>query len=213
VTIHCTHLKFTQARLPAGNGIGGTAIALAYSRAEAAMTEPVQGPAQTSDVLFAEVYERLKAMAAHNLAAGGRHTPTLDTTVLVHELYLRMSANPRLSFEHPAQFFSYAARAMRHLLTDRARAHMSLRAGGHWMRLTLTTHNEPLVLESAEKVVALDAALDRLAAEDQRAAQVIELRYFAGLSAEQTAQALGISKRTADRDWSFAMAFLEAALA
>ena len=175
------------------------------------MSELQQDAPQSSDALFAEVYQRLKAMAARNLSSIGRST-TLDTTVLVHELYLRMSANRDLTFAHPSQFFSYAARAMRHLLTDRARSHMSLRAGAGWEQLTLTNRNESLVLESAEQVIALDDALNRIAAVDERAAQVIELRYFAGLTSSQAAEALAISKRTADRDWTFALAFLKAEL-
>lgn len=98
---------------------------------------------------------------------------------------------------------------MRHLLLDLAEAHRSQRAGGQWLQVTLTARNEALVLESAEQVIALDRALDRLARVDARAARVIELRYFAGLTSEQAAEALAISKRTADRDWTFALSFLK----
>ncbi|MFI4969170.1 MAG: ECF-type sigma factor [Lysobacterales bacterium] len=169
------------------------------------------GPAKSSDVLFGEVYERLKQMAGRRLAAGGRSV-TLDTTVLVHELYLRVNAQGDLAFAHPGQFFAYAARAMRHLLTDRARSRASMRAGGDWVQITLTAHDESFALESAEQAIALDAALCRLTEIDERAAQVVELRYFAGLTSDQVANALDISKRTADRDWSFATAFLKADL-
>ncbi|MGA8277889.1 MAG: ECF-type sigma factor [Rhodanobacteraceae bacterium] len=160
------------------------------------------------DALFAAVYDRLKVMAGRQLGAGGR-SATLDTTVLVHELYLRINARNDLSFSHPGQFFAYAARAMRHLLTDRARRHMSQRAGGNWMQITLTASSESFALDSAEQAIALDTALDRLAAIDKRAARVVELRYFAGLSAEQAAEALGVARRTVDRDWTFALAFLK----
>lgn len=162
---------------------------------------------RATDALFAEVYARLKSMAARHLA--GARGASMDTTVLVHELYLRMSANRELAFSHPAQFFCYAAQAMRHLLLDLAEAHRSQRAGGQWLQVTLTARNEALVLESAEQVIALDRALDRLARVDARAARVIELRYFAGLTSEQAAEALAISKRTADRDWTFALSFLK----
>jgi len=164
-----------------------------------------------ADELFAEVYARLKAMAARQVAAA--YGMAMDPTVLVHELYLRMSANRELTFSHPAQFFCYAAHAMRHLLLDLAHAHRSQRAGGQWLQVTLTARNESFVLESAEQVIALDRALNRLAENDARAARVIELRYFAGLTSEQAASALGISKRTADRDWIFALAFLKTDLA
>jgi RNA polymerase sigma factor (TIGR02999 family) len=167
--------------------------------------------AQSAQAIFAEVYARLKAMAVHHLAAVGPAS-RVDPTVLVHELFLRMDAQGELAFEHPSQFFSYAAQAMRHLLLDLARAHRSQRAGGLWQHVTLTASNETLVLESADQVIALDRALDGLAGIDERAARVIELRYFAGLTSEQAAEALGISKRTADRDWTFALAFLKSDL-
>jgi RNA polymerase sigma factor (TIGR02999 family) len=160
--------------------------------------------------LQTEVYDRLKAMASRRLA--GAPGATLDTTALVHELYLRLDTDRSLKFEHAAQFFSYAARAMRHLLIDRARSRLRLRAGGEWQRVTLSEIDAPLVLESAGQVLDLDAALTRLAAIDARAAEVIELRYFAGLSAEQVAATLAISKRTCDRDWAFAIAFLRTEL-
>lgn len=172
------------------------------------MSDPSPATAQTPDALFTAVYERLKLMAGRRLQGGGR-SATLNTTVLVHELYLRMNARGDLSFTHPGQFFAYAARAMRHLLTDRARAHMSLRAGGDWLQLTLTASDESLALDSAEQAIALDAALNRLAEADERAARVVELRYFAGLTSEQAAEALDVAKRTADRDWAFALAFLK----
>src|SRR5690349_20381623 len=168
-------------------------------------------PAQSAQEIFAEVYARLKAMAAHHLAAVGP-AARVDPTVLVHELFLRMDAQDGLAFEHPAQFFSYAAQAMRHLLLDLARSHRSQRAGGLRQHVTLTANNETLVLESADQVIALDRALESLAEVDARAARVIELRYFAGLTSERAAEALGISKRTADRDWTFALAFLKSEL-
>jgi RNA polymerase sigma factor (TIGR02999 family) len=163
-------------------------------------------PAQSSDALFDAVYARLKAMAGRQLAHGPAQA-SLDTTALVHELYLRVSANRELAFNHPAQFFAYAARAMRHLLRDRARDRLRQRAGGDWQRVTLTGA-EPIAISSAEQALALDEALDRLAAADTRAAQVVELRYFAGLSLEQVAETLELARRTIDRDWRFARAFL-----
>lgn len=170
---------------------------------------PANETAQSSDTLFTAVYDRLKAMAGRQLLAAGGRSATLDTTALVHELYLRLDSQGELAFTHPGQFFSYAARAMRHFLIDRARTHMSQRAGGDWAQVTLTASNESIALDSAEQAIALDGALSRLDAMDPRAAQVVELRYFAGLTSEQTAEALGIAKRTADRDWTFAMAFLK----
>lgn len=173
-------------------------------------TDPAATDALDADTMFAEVYQRLKAMASRQLAAREHHT--LDTTALVHELYLRVSANPQLAFEQPAQFFAYAARAMRHLLCDRARDRLRQCAGGGWSSVTLDGEDLRLAIDSAEEALALDAALTRLADIDLRAARTVELRYFAGLSLQQVADALGLARTTIDRDWRFARAFLHAQL-
>jgi len=165
------------------------------------------GAPQGADALFDAVYERLKAMASRQLAGHARDT--LDTTALVHELYLRVGAQRELAFEHPGQFFAYAARAMRNLLINRARDRLSQRAGGEWVRITLTDGDERLALDTAEHVLNLERALARLEQNDARAARVVELRYFAGLSLEQVAESLQVARRTIDRDWSFARAFLK----
>jgi RNA polymerase sigma factor (sigma-70 family) len=191
---------------------------------------------RSSDQMFVEVYERLKAMASRSLS--GARGGTLNTTALVHELYLRIGNEHAFKFEHTGQFFSYAARAIRHLLIDRARARLSQRAGGQWQRLPLDASDEPPaeentdpatptpetprlafepenleeIFESAEQLLELDDALRALAKLDARAAEVVELRCFAGLTAEQAAEALAIGKRTCDRDWTFALSFLRAEL-
>ena len=162
------------------------------------------------DALFAEVYSRLKLLARRRLGGGGHHT--LDTTALVHELYLRIGDNPSLKFAEPTQFLAYAARAIRHLLSDRARARLRQRAGGAWVSVTLNGDELRLSIDSAEQAVAIEAALARLERTDARAARVVELRYFAGLSLEQAAEALGVARRTVDRDWEFARAFLHVEL-
>ncbi len=169
---------------------------------------PAAAP-EAFDALFATVYDRLKAMAGKRLAAqsGG----SLQTTALVHELYLRMQDGDK-RFPHPAQFFAYASRAMRHLLADRARDRLRLRAGGDWQPVTLSGVDSQLAIDSAEKALALENALSRLQAQDPRAACVVELLYFGGLTLEQTAAALDLTRRTIDRDWRFARAFLKAEL-
>ena len=160
-----------------------------------------------TDALFAEVYGRLKAMAGKRLSQGERGT--LDTTALVHDLYLRIGSHRALTFAHPNQFLTYAARAMRHLLADRARDRLRLRAGGDWVRTTLTGSDHRLAIDSAEQAVALEEALQRLADSDARAAQIVELTWFAGLSQDQIAETLGIARSTVARDWRFARAFLK----
>ncbi len=165
--------------------------------------------ARDVDALFSEVYARLKAMASRRTAASGS---TLDTTALVHELYLRMQHGDGLRFEAPAQFFGYAAQAMRHLLANRARDRLRLRAGGDWARVTLDAHDERLAVESAQEAIGLEESLQALEQSNARAARVIELRYFAGLPVEQVADLLGVDRRTVHRDWRFARAFLNARL-
>lgn len=169
-------------------------------------SEPV-----ASAVSFEAVYDRLKAMASRQLANRGHHT--LDTTALVHEAWLRFAANRNLSFAHSAQFFAYAARAMRHILIDRARARLRHKAGGEWVRVNITANADALsAIDSAEQVLELDSALALLEKADARAAKVVELRYFAGLSADQIAEVLQVTRRTIDRDWRYASAFLHAAI-
>jgi RNA polymerase sigma factor (TIGR02999 family) len=162
------------------------------------------------DALFAAVYDRLKAVAGRRLAA--HPGASLQTTALVHEVYLRMHGASDLAFRHPSQFFTYAARAMRHLLSDRARDRLRIRAGGGWLRVTLTGVDQHVAIDSAEQAIALESAMLKLESEDVRAAQVVELLYFAGLTLEQTADILGLTRRTIDRDWRFARAFLKSEL-
>ena len=163
---------------------------------------------ERTSALFAQVYDRLKAMASRQLRAG---RDSMNTTAVVHELYLRFGGRP-LAFAEQGQFLAYAARAMRHLLLDRARNRMRLHAGGGWHPTELSGNDERLEVENAEVALALDAAIAKLEQVDARAAKVVELRYFAGLSLEQTADALGLGRRTVDRDWQFARAFLHAEL-
>ena len=162
-----------------------------------------------TDEMFGQVYDRLKAMAGRQLGAGMH---TLDATALVHELYLRIGADRDLVFAHPNQFFTYAARAMRHLLADRARGRLRQRAGGEWVRTTLTGSDWRLALDSAEQALELDDAMQKLEVLDARAARVVELVCFAGLEHEQAAQTLGVAARTVARDWCFARAFLKSVL-
>jgi RNA polymerase sigma factor (TIGR02999 family) len=159
-----------------------------------------------ADALFSDVYQRLKAMASRQLRA--RERGTLDTTAVVHELYLRMSGRADLGFHEQCQFFAYAARAMRHLLADRARARLRQRAGGGWTSVTLDANEDDLSIASAEEALLLEGALADLARVDPRAARIVELRYFAGLPLEQVADTLGLSRSSVVRDWRFARSFL-----
>ena len=176
------------------------------------MNEPPDSPTDTSsEALFTALYERLKRLASRQLGHGMRGT--LDTTALVHEAFLRVNHDQALSFEHQGQFFAYAASAMRCVLADRARARMRYKAGGEWIKVTLTGDRvADTALASAAEALALEEALSRLEQDDERAARVVELRYFVGLSHGQIADILGVGQRTVERDWRYARAFLRSAL-
>ena len=138
---------------------------------------------------------------------------TLGTTELVHELYVRMGNGNEKYFSDPMQFFAYAARAMRHILIDAARSRIQLKAGGDQLRVPMTDPAVGAVEIDPMHAVMLDAALCALEADDPRAAQVMELHYFAGLPVERVAEVLGVARRTVDRDWRYARAFLAAQIA
>jgi RNA polymerase sigma factor (TIGR02999 family) len=150
------------------------------------------------------VYDELRKLAAARMATESPAL-TLDATALVHEAYLRLVGDQR--FDGRGHFFAAAAEAMRRILVDRARERKSLKRGGDRRRLRL----DQLYLEAEEtpaEFLALHEALDRLAAKDARKAELVKLRFFAGLTNEQAADALGISTSTADNDWAYARAWL-----
>jgi RNA polymerase sigma factor (TIGR02999 family) len=162
----------------------------------------------SGDPLFVELYQRLKAMASRQRVRGGA-PDTLCTTELVHEAYLRMG-EAGFRGQHPAQFFAYAARAMRHILTDAIRRRRQPKRGGDQVRLLLDETAVDSVQIDSQLALQLDEALVALEHDDARAAQVVELHYFAGLNLQQVADALGVARRTVDRDWRYARAFLAA---
>jgi RNA polymerase sigma factor (TIGR02999 family) len=163
------------------------------------------GPA-AYDELFPLVYAELRRIAAREM----RHEKpgrTLQTTALVHEAYLRLLKDASLSFENRAHFLGIAARAMREILIEHARARAARKRGGGAVRLTLDDLVAPVPSPSID-VLALDEALQRLTRLDERHARVVELRYFGGLTIEQAAEVLGISRVTAFRYWTYARAWL-----
>jgi RNA polymerase sigma factor (TIGR02999 family) len=161
-----------------------------------------------TDSVFVDVYDRLKAMAGRQRLRDGSPA-TLCTTEIVHEAYLRMGeANYR--YKDDAQFFAYAARAVRHVLADAARRRIQPKRGGDLARLELSHPAAEAAHSDPHSALQLDEALQALEKEDARAAQVVELHYFAGLNLEQVAKLLGVARRTIDRDWRYARAFLAA---
>lgn len=161
--------------------------------------------------VFEQAYARLKAIAGRQIARD--RSSTLNTTELVHELYERMTRQELQAAGGPRQFFAYAANAMRNILVDRARHRLALKSGSDWIRVTVSASWQGPSYDLALDVVALNEALEKLCLDDERAAKVVELRYFGGLSAEQVAQVLGVDRRTVTRDWTYARAFLQAELA
>ena len=165
------------------------------------------GDPKAAEQLLPLVYDEMRKLAAHRVA---REAPgqTLNATALVHEAYLRLVGNgAEPQWNSRGHFFAAAAEAMRRLLVEQARRKRRLRHGGGQVRIDL----ENLDVEAergADDLLALDEALQRLSSEEPAAAEVVKLRYFAGLTAEEAAASLGISLRTANRHWAYAKAWL-----
>ena len=166
-----------------------------------------QGDPQAADQLLPVVYDELRRLAAQKLAQE-KPGQTLQPTALVHEAYLRLvGAKNAPSYRDGGHFFAAASAAMRRILIDRARRKKTQKHGGSRQRQPLDA------VASAEPdpdLLALDEALQKLAVKDPRKAQLVELRYFGGLTSEQAAEVLGISPTTGDRYWAYARAWLEA---
>ena len=169
-----------------------------------------EGPC-AAEQLLPLVYDELRRLAAQKLAQE-RPGHTLQATALVHEAYLRLVGNgAEPHFNGRGHFFAAAAQAMRNILVDSARRKRRAKHGGGRHRVTLD-EALPAPPDDADGLLALDEALTRLAAEDPEAARIVQLRYFAGLSVEEAAQALGVSRAHAYRQWTFARAWLLQAL-
>ena len=170
-----------------------------------------QGDAGASEQLLPLVYDELRKLAAQRLAQE-KPGQTLQATALVHEAYLRLvDDNPTRDWNSRGHFFAAAAEAMRRILVNRARDKRRLKRGGDRERVDLA--DVAIVDEvGAPDVLALDEALDGLAREEPACAELVKLRFFAGLNQEESAQALGVTRRTADRYWAFARAWLLQAL-
>lgn len=167
-----------------------------------------QGDPHAAEKLLPLVYDELRRLAARKLAHE-KPGQTLDATALVHEAYLRLVGDREggRRFKDQGHFFAAAAQAMRRILTDRARRKRTRKRGGGLQRQPLDTVAAPA---PDEDLLALDEALEKLAARDPEKARLVELRYFAGLTGEQAAAVLGVSPTTADRHWAYARAWLRA---
>lgn len=166
-----------------------------------------RGDPSAAAELLPLVYDELRKLAADKLAQE-QPGQTLQATALVHEAYLRLVGDgASRRWDHRGHFFAAAAKAMRRILVDVARRKRRERHGGDRNRIDLDVA-QPVAPEPREDLVALDAALTKLAVEDPQAAQLVELRHFAGLTVAEAAKALDISPRTVDRLWVYARAWL-----
>jgi len=165
-----------------------------------------QGDANAADKLLPLVYEELRKLAAHRMANEAA-SQTLQATALVHEAWMRLVGRENPKFANRAHFFAAAAEAMRRILIDNARRKRALRHGGGQQRVAF----EQAELASAsddEQLLAVNEALDKLAAQSKLEAELVKLRYFVGMTIEEAADVLGISARTADNYWAHARAWL-----
>ena len=175
------------------------------------MTAPTTPSTVSPAAPFEQVYARLRTLAQrerHRFAAGD----TYNTTALVHEVYLDICASER-DTPPPRDFFGYAARAMRNLLIDHARRCLRPKHGGDLRQVELDSAVANDVQLDASRALELDSALAKLVQADARAAEVVELHYFAGLDLPRIALLLGVSERTVNRDWRVARAWLQHELA
>ena len=164
------------------------------------------GDPHAQDELLALVYGELRQRAAGHLRRD-RQGHTLQPTALVHEAYLRLVGQRRVSWQNRGHFFALASQMMRRILVDHARAHSSDKRGGAAQKLSL--EDAPISIEpDSVDLLALDEALSKLAAIDPRKERVIELMYFAGLDQKETAAVLAVSEKTVQRDWQMAKLWL-----
>ena len=168
-----------------------------------------QGDSSAAEALFSATYQHLRRLARARLRSGGRDA-VLDTTALVHESYIRLAEGQGLQLNDRVHFLRYAARAMRSVIIDFARKKQADRRGGG--AIHISTEIPDLSGAGEEQIIRVDEALQHLAKLDQRLAQVVEMRYFAGMTESEIADALGITERTVRRDWEKARLLLAQAL-
>lgn len=157
--------------------------------------------------LMPVVYEELRKIARRHLR-NESNTGTLQTTALVHEAYLKLIDQTRINWQNRAQFFGIAAQMMRRILIDHARKRLRDKRGGKAIKLSLDDGTVDVSDERAAELVALDEALKKLAEQEPNKAKLVELRYFGGLSIEETAEVLGVGTATVIRQWRIVKAWL-----
>jgi RNA polymerase sigma factor (TIGR02999 family) len=165
-----------------------------------------RGDKEALDKLMPLVYDELRRQAARYLRRE-QAGHTLQTTALIHEAYVRLVDQHNVQWQNRAHFFGIAAQMMRRILVDHARTKKRVKRGGSDIRVSLADATTPVKGQDLD-IVALDEALQRLAKIDEQQSRVVELRFFSGLTVEETAEVMGISQATVKRDWSMAKAWL-----
>ena len=183
---------------------------------EASLTDLIQraqnGETGALQSVFEITYEELRHLARNRLQSAGR-AAALDTTGLVHECYVRFASAKRISVEDRVHFFRYAGTAMRSVIADMARGALRAKRGGGAEPISLSTTISESTSAGEEQVLRVHEALDELSQVDPRLVQVVEMRYFAGMTETEIATALGVTDRTIRRDWEKARLLLAQALA
>lgn len=170
-----------------------------------------QGDRAAADAVVAQLYTDLQHLARRQVRQAG-HMTLLDTTALVHEAWLRLAGGGDKDFPDRRHFLGYAAQAMRSVVIDLVRARQAERRGGGQQHLTLDTVLAEQLPQGDDTLLRVHEALDELAQVEPRLAQVVEMRYFAGLREQEIAEALGVTERTVQRDWQKARLFLSMSL-
>lgn len=174
-----------------------------------------EGDSEAFNSLFSLVLDELRSVARRQLA-GERPDHTLDSMALINEAYMRLVDQAEVDWQDRAHFFGVAARAMRQVLVDHARRRHARKRGGDWRRVTIEREGHEAGAASRdvspEELIALDEALNQLAELDDRLREVVEYRFFGGLTEKETASVLGVTTRTVQRDWARARAWLHARL-
>jgi RNA polymerase sigma factor (TIGR02999 family) len=183
-------------------GMGDITLLLARAR---------EGDRAAVDGVFAALYPELRRIAHARLSRHVRNT-LMDTTALVHECYMKFVNAKRLDLESRVHFLSYSATAMRSIIVDTARASLAERRGGQAAHVTLNSEHAESLAQGEEEIIDVDEALRELAKLDQRLVQVVEMRYFGGMTDIEIGQALGVTDRTVRRDWEKARLLLAHAL-
>jgi RNA polymerase sigma-70 factor, ECF subfamily len=207
---HGQIFKFRLAKQPFGLTIGALSEEDVSAQVTVLLCAINRGDAEAASRLVPLVYRELRRLAASYMRRE-RPDHTLQPTALVHEAYLKLVEQRAVNWQSRAHFFGVAAQLMRRILIDHARGHLRQKRGGEIQKVSL---DEALAFfdQRAEEVLAVDESLQRLAHMDPRQARVVEMRFFAGLSVEEVAEVLQVSRKTVKRDWSVAKAWLYADL-